>query len=270
MNLELSARGRALARGIRNGLRDAAAVGRPPAVAPQPAQTPEATPVSDAAPKPWPQPGDRDAIAEMTLREWLRYHQGSVVFEEVSYRGVQALKFPLDSWIYQEIIHRTAPTTIIEIGSNAGGSTLMYADQLEVRGGPGVVISVDFDRDRYVVSHDRIKEVTGDSRSDETAAAVRELIVGDRVMVIHDGSHEEDDVWQDLHQYAPMVTPGCYLIIEDGIVDWDPGVGRWSENRGGPLAASTRYLAEHPEFTIDYSCERYLMTYNPDGFLLRS
>jgi cephalosporin hydroxylase len=264
---DLTAQARIVARSLRDGLRDARAVGTP-AVAPAPVA--DSAPVPDPEVTRWPEPGERDAIAAMTVKEWLRFHQGHVAFEQVTYRGVQALKFPLDTWVYQEIIHRTEPTTIIEIGSNAGGSTLMYADQLDARGGPGRIISVDIDRDRYVVSHDRIVEVTGDSRTEETAAAVRALIVGERVMVIHDGSHEEADVYADLGHYGAMVTPGCYLIVEDGIVDWDPGIGRWSENRGGPLAASTRYLAEHPEFTIDPSCERYLMTYNPDGFLLRS
>jgi mono/diheme cytochrome c family protein len=67
-----------------------------------------------------------------------------------------------------------------------------------------------------------------------------------------------------------MPTPFGNLYVPNITPDDETGIGRWSENRGGPLAASTRYLAEHPEFTIDPSCERYLMTYNPDGFLLRS
>lgn len=264
MNLQtLSSKARIVARSVRDGLREAREGSATKLTPEDPEQ------VSGQVLE-WPKPGDYDAIADMSIRQWLRYHQGDVAFEQVTYRGVQALKFPLDTWVYQEIIHSTAPTTIIEIGSNAGGSTLMYADLLEVRGGPGVVISVDIDRDRYVISHDRVREVTGDSRSAATAAAVRELIVGDRVMVIHDGSHEEEDVFADLGWYGEMVTPGCYLIVEDGIVDWDPEIGRWSENRGGPLAATRRFLAEHPEFSVDLAAERYLMTYNPNGFLRRS
>src|SRR5262245_48321853 len=69
-------------------------------------------------------PGAYRRRLRMTLRDWLLYHQRNVLFEQSSWMGVPALKNPLDAWVYQEIVHRVRPETIIEIGSASGGSTL--------------------------------------------------------------------------------------------------------------------------------------------------
>ena len=73
----------------------------------------------------------------------------------------------------------------------------------------------------------------------------------------------------DLEAYAPLVTQGSYLIVEDGIIDlFDPGdsIGTVDE---GPLAAVEEFLLRHSEFVVDAERERYLLTYNPKGFLRR-
>ncbi len=38
----------------------------------------------------------------------------------------------------------------------------------------------------------------------------------------------------------------------------------------GPLPAIDDFLARHPDFAVDKSRERYLMTYSPRGFLRRA
>jgi cephalosporin hydroxylase len=88
-------------------------------------------------------------------------------------------------------------------------------------------------------------------------------------MVIHDADHRKEQVLSDLERYAPLVTAGNYLIIEDGIVDlFRPGngLGTWTD---GPLAATDEFLRTNPHFQVDSERERYLMTYNPRGFLRR-
>jgi cephalosporin hydroxylase len=37
----------------------------------------------------------------------------------------------------------------------------------------------------------------------------------------------------------------------------------------GPMEALDEFLAEHAEFEIDRRCERYLLTFNPRGYLRR-
>jgi cephalosporin hydroxylase len=182
--------------------------------------------------------------------------------------GVRALKNPFDAWIYQEILHEVQPDVVVEIGSNEGGSTLFLAHLLDLIG-KGLVVSVDIDRSRFRVSHDRIVTVTGDSSAEATLNQVARLCEGKRGLVIHDANHNKEPVLRDLHAYERFVAIGSYLIVEDGIVDLfrpGDGLGWFAE---GPLAAVEQFVREKPNFQIDSNRERYVLTYNPKGFLRR-
>ena len=204
----------------------------------------------------------------MTVREWLIHHQTEVVFKGCSWFGVPAYKNPTDAWIYQELIYRVKPDAIIEIGSRIGGSTLYFAHLLDLIGS-GEVISVDIDRSEFAVEHPRIVTVTGDSASDEVVTQVRTRCEGKRVMVCHDGDHTKAQVLKDLACYAPLVSVDSYFIVEDSFLDlFKPGDGVGMMNEG-PLAAIDEFLAQNDAFEADESCERYLVTYNPRGYLKR-
>jgi cephalosporin hydroxylase len=205
---------------------------------------------------------------KMSLRDWLRYHQRQIVFDQSTWMGVPMLKNPLDSWIYQEILHEVRPDVLVEIGSHSGGSTLFFAHLMDLLG-HGQVISLDIDRSHYQVSHPRIIELTGDCSSPEIVGKVAALCQGKTALVIHDGDHERGAVLRDLELYAPLVTPGSYLIVEDGILDLFPPGDDFGWLVEGPLPATEDFLALHPEFAVDEKRERYLMTYNPRGFLRR-
>lgn len=209
----------------------------------------------------------RDRL-NMTLRDWLLYHQRTITFDQCTWMGVNALKNPLDAWIYQELLYRVKPDFVIEIGSYNGGSTLYLAHLLDLIG-KGQVISIDLDRTRYQVEHERIITITGNSSAPETVAQVSKFCVGQTVMVIHDGDHHKAAVLRELHLYAPLVSVDSYFIVEDGIVDlYKPGDGI-GDFRDGPLPAIEEFLKTRSDFVVDETCERYILTYNPKGFLRR-
>jgi cephalosporin hydroxylase len=65
------------------------------------------------------------------------------------------------------------------------------------------------------------------------------------------------------------VSVGSYLIVEDGVMDLfrpGDGIGTFAP---GPLWAIERFVRENTDFVVDQARERYLMTYNPKGFLKR-
>jgi cephalosporin hydroxylase len=70
---------------------------------------------------------------------------------------------------------------------------------------------------------------------------------------------------QELRTYSPLVSVGCYYVVEDGICDvmgWPPVPG--------PQAACVEYLRENPHFINDMQLrEKYLITYNFSGYLKR-
>ena len=205
---------------------------------------------------------------DMTLREWLIYHQKNVECEKCYWMGARVLKNPLDAWVYQEIIYDIKPDVIVEIGSAYGGSTLYLANLLDLLG-KGIVVSIDIDRSIFAVKHHRIVTITGDCSSPEVIGEVEKLCLDKKILVIHDGDHRKEAVLRDLAIYSKLVSINSYLIVEDGIMDlfkYGDGMGRLYE---GPLKAVDEFLRSNTDFVVDMEREKYLLTYNPRGFLKR-
>ena len=207
-------------------------------------------------------------LFRMRLDEWLLYHQRTIGSDKCYWMGVRALKNPCDAWIYQEIIYEVKPDIIVELGSAEGGSTLYFAHLLDLMG-KGTVISVDNDRRKYHVKHDRIIEVTGDTAAPETVEEVHKLCRDKSVLIVHDANHKKSNVLKDMQLYSPLVSVNSYLIVEDGIMDlFRPGNGIGSFEYG-PLFTIDAFLRDNPNFVVDTERERYIITYNPKGFLRR-
>jgi cephalosporin hydroxylase len=88
------------------------------------------------------------------------------------------------------------------------------------------------------------------------------------VFLILDSDHSEKHVARELDLYAPLVTPGSSVLVQDGSIDT---LGYFRGSRPGPLPAIHRFVMQHPEFTIDRErCDRFLVTHHPDGWLKRA
>jgi cephalosporin hydroxylase len=86
------------------------------------------------------------------------------------------------------------------------------------------------------------------------------------VLVALDSDHRRDHVLAEIAAYSPLVQIGDYLIVEDTNVNGHP---TYAEYGPGPMEAVERFLAGNDEFEIDARCERFLMTFNPKGYLRR-
>lgn len=202
---------------------------------------------------------------DLTLRQWIERYQRETVFTRVSYRGVPAWKNVLDLWVYQELIWDTNVTCVVEIGVRHGGTTLWLSDVLSSFCGPaGLVIAIDLERPPIELPPN-VRFIESDSIAAQTVAAVRALTAGQRTMVIADGNHAAEHVLAELRAYAPLIADGSYFIAEDGIVD----VMQWKDFTPGPAVAAERFVAENPDFIIDRTPEKFLLTYAPRGFVKR-
>jgi len=198
---------------------------------------------------------------DMSLREWIEYYQGNVAMKQVHYRGVPTWKNVFDLWVIQEIIHETQPGIVIEIGCKFGGTTLWLSDMMKTVAS-GSVISVDLKRPQMDFP-ENVQFIEGNSIASETVAQVQGLCGGHRTMLMADGNHAAEHVFEELVLYGPMVAPGCYFVVEDGIVD----LMDWPQYQPGPLAAVQRFLAESSDFEIDGDREKFILTYASAGFL---
>lgn len=184
-----------------------------------------------------------------------------------TWRGHGAIKCPLDMWIYQEIIWKTKPTLIIETGAYAGGSAFFMADVLNQLG-EGRVLSIELSTRIELPEHDRIDWLIGaSSTSDRVMRIVRDRAEGQRVMVVLDSDHAQKHVLEEMRLYAPLVSTGCYLIVEDTNTDCYFLGGGYPD--GGPAEAVKEFQPTNKGFEVDRNCERLGFTQNPGGFLRR-
>lgn len=184
---------------------------------------------------------------------------------DLSWFGYRAIKCPMDLWIYQEIIYETEPEVIVETGTHGGGSALFLAHMCDLAN-RGRVISVDIVDWPDLPVHPRIQYVVGSSVLPELVAHVAEACQGKRTMIILDSDHKKPHVLEELKAYSALVTPGCYLIVEDTNVNGHPAFPQHGE---GPMEALDEFLAGNSDFAIDQARERFLLTMNPRGYLRR-
>ena len=85
--------------------------------------------------------------------------------------------------------------------------------------------------------------------------------------MILDSNHAMPHVLQECRVYSEFVTPGSYLIVEDTNINGHPV---FPHSGPGPMEAVRAFLAENPDFHADRSREKYLLSFNPGGFLRRT
>jgi len=81
-----------------------------------------------------------------------------------------------------------------------------------------------------------------------------------------DSSHRRDHVLAELRLWSPRVPRGSYIVVEDTHADGHPVTTRFGR---GPWDAVEQFLAENEAFEIDESMHKFLMTFNPRGYLKR-
>ena len=193
-------------------------------------------------------------------------HRKSGTWSQTFWMGTRTEKCPLDLWIYQEIIHSIKPQLIIETGTRHGGSALYLSHLFDLLG-QGEVITIDILRPPHGPTHPRLTYLTGSSTDPKILEEVRRRAEGKKpVLVILDSDHQYPHVIDELRAYHSLVTPGSYMIVEDTNVNGHPV---WPKHGPGPMEALDTFMKENNDFVIDKRCEKFLLTFNPRGFLRR-
>jgi len=187
-----------------------------------------------------------------------------------TYKGVRCLKDPFELAIYSKLIWDLQPGSLIEIGTNQGGSALWFADALSSAGLSSPVLSIDLappagNRDP------RVEFLRGDAaRLGETLAPTRLDRLPHPWLVVEDSSHHYDVTLAAIRFFDATMKPGDVLVVEDGVLD---DLGLTEQYEGGPNRAVTEFLTASPgRFRImtEY-CDMFGVnaTYNPNAYLLR-
>lgn len=211
-------------------------------------------------------PRDEREVVTRFHRLYYDLHQFGRTWKQTSWLGAPALKCPLDLWIYQEIMAEVRPHLVVETGTAGGGSALFLASICDLLG-HGRVVTIDVADAPGRPRHSRITYVQGSSVDPAVVEGVRRQIAPeDRVLVILDSDHRRDHVLAELRAYGPLVTRGSYLVVEDSNLNGHPV---HPEHGPGPTEAMEIFLAESRVFEVDREREKFLLTFNPGGYLRR-
>ncbi len=210
---------------------------------------------------------------------WIKSAAEHRVMYEPTWLGRPIIQFPTDIVAIQELLWTVRPDVVIETGVAHGGSLILSASILELIG-TGKVLGVDIEirphNREAIEAHplaSRIRLIESSSTADETMEAVRKAASGAKtVLVFLDSNHTEAHVLRELELYAPLVTPGSYLVAHDGAQAWvwdiPRGKPEWKDDH--PLGAIHAFLEGHSEFSIEPNWTRFGITSSPDGWLKKA
>jgi cephalosporin hydroxylase len=189
--------------------------------------------------------------------------------------GTPMWKLPADLDRYAVVIAATRPDVVVEVGTMWGGSALWFERQ-------GVdVVTVDVDpvpvTAAIKAAYSRITWINGRSTDVTTFERVEALVAGRRVMVSLDSEHSAPHVANEIRMYGWLVSPGCYLVVEDGIFDLaatdqeQACGGALIPQAGGPLQAIAASLMNNLDWQRDEDIERaHPLSLYPAGWWKRN
>ena len=156
--------------------------------------------------------------------------------------------------------------TSFEAGTFRGGSALFMANMLDLLG-QGQVVTIDIEELKNRPQHPRIHYLLGSSTAPETLEKVRGFITPqETVMVVLDSDHHMRHVLNELRIYSKFVTKGNYLILEDTNINGHPVSSGYGP---GPMEALKVFQRENSDFVSDLRREKFLVTFNPNGYLIK-
>ncbi|CUH95088.1 hypothetical protein P22_1157 [Propionispora sp. 2/2-37] len=191
---------------------------------------------------------------------WIKIGWNEKYAYTFSWLGRPIIQLPADMFRMQEILYRIQPDVIIETGVAHGGSVIFYAGLCKVSG-IGRVIGIDIEirpRNREAIeNHPLASYITlfeGNSTARELLAKVKDCVKeSDRVLVVLDSCHTKQHVRSELEAYAPLVSPGSYIVATDGIMKEifavPRGMANWQWDN--PCTAVREFLQDHPEFVLE-------------------
>lgn len=224
------------------------------------------------------------------------------------YLGRPIIQTPIDMVATQELIWDVKPDLIIETGIAHGGSLIMSAaalalveyceavekkEPLDTAKPKRRVLGIDIDIRAHnraaIESHpmaNRIDMIQGSCLADDILSQVREHVGhAKKVMIFLDSNHTHEHVLRELELYAPLVSPGSYIVAFDSIVEdlpADASAGRPWGPGNSPKTAVHAYLdilktqgrkaldGKPLQFEIDSPrVEKLMLTNAPDGYLKR-
>jgi len=167
-----------------------------------------------------------------------------------------------------EIVRQRRPRTVLEIGSQHGGSFFLFS---RVAVPDAFLVSVDLPREdlkpwRSLCAYLRRKEqnvsvIDGDSHAPSTVERVNQVLGGRKVdFLFIDGDHSYEGVRQDFENYVGFLNDAGMVAFHDINPDYWTRFGKRTGNYAGEIY---RFWAE---VKMKYSYAEFIDNPDEDGF----
>ena len=185
-----------------------------------------------------------------------------------------------DLMALQEIIYKTKPEVIIELGICWGGSILFYEHMSKVVAikkiiGVDIYIPKDLEKRIYKkVDKKRVTLIRGLTTEKKVVDQIKKLTKKYKNFLIHlDSDHTAKNVLNELNVYSKFINKNNYIIVGDTIVNRIPSQKQWKRNwnrNDNPEIALKSFLKENKNFTIDKKINyKQMLTHNPGGYIIK-
>ncbi|GIL61311.1 hypothetical protein Vafri_15701 [Volvox africanus] len=196
-----------------------------------------------------------------------------------------SIQDPWDLVAIQQLVWDVKPKVIYDIGTNVGGSAILFAHIMSQYAKPGEALIVSVDPKDFTVNWDAeaqrlcprctavkdnplwgqyVRFVKARAVERSALAALQKAIstFGGPVLISLDGWHRYAEVLKQCHVLSQYVTIGSYIIVQDTKLD------RFL-SKAGPRRAVHDFLKNNTDFEIDKSREAFLYSQHTDGYLRR-
>jgi cephalosporin hydroxylase/predicted O-methyltransferase YrrM len=221
---------------------------------------------TNAAEDPDGRPRTPTPIHQELRTEFVDAYWKSLRWKETTWLGQRVRKIPPDLFVYQELLHRVRPEWIIDIGSGDGGRAWFLATVCDLLG-TGQIVSIDKQQVDGRPEHPRIRFLVGPADEDEIVDEVGSMLPSEpSALLVLGGRASATRTLAQFHAHAHHVPVGSYVVVEDTIVNGHPV---WANFGRGPAEAAKAIVESRADFVADLAMEKYVLTFNPNGFLRR-
>ena len=216
---------------------------------------------------------------------WLRAGWDNKYVYSFTWLGRPIIQLPEDMMRIQEVIYSLQPDVVIETGVAHGGSLVFYASLCKAMA-RGRVIGIDIEirpHNRAAIETHALSSFITLIEGSSVDATIIEKVqaqIGpdDKVLVLLDSCHTKEHVLSELRAYAPLVSPGSYIVAMDGIMEQVAGAPRtepdwtWNNPRRAALEfaeTNSEFAIEEPAFLFNEGTITERVTYWPAAFIKR-
>ena len=198
-----------------------------------------------------------------------------------SWNGEALIQTPDDILALQEIIYKTRPEVIIEVGVAWGGSLLFYhtlSKDVVIKKIIGIDIFIPNDLKKRIKKKTnntkKILLLEGSSLDKNLISYLIKITKKYKSFLIHlDSNHTSEHVFNELKVYSKFLNSKNYLIVGDTVLANIPNQKHrprdWSANNN-PMTALNLFLKNNKSFKIDYSINyRQIFTNQPAGYIFK-